>query len=160
MGVGSHKVMGKGYVNTENNQMASIGAMFNYTYHTKQPNLWSSSPASHMVIYSWLPGSPEMISHLKTIQPFVDIWQASETSHSIEAVWLTFSTNACLNIFSECIQLLCDGEKCVLLLYAWKTVFSQTQSQIVWWHTIECCGSNCSHFCARITSFYRAGSSN
>ena len=29
---GSHKVMGKDYINTENNKIASIDAMFNSTY--------------------------------------------------------------------------------------------------------------------------------
>ena len=34
--MGSHKVPGKGYVNTKTSQMASIGAIFTSTYHTKQ----------------------------------------------------------------------------------------------------------------------------
>ena len=35
-GWGSHKVVGKGYINTENSQMESTGAIFTSTYHTKQ----------------------------------------------------------------------------------------------------------------------------
>ena len=31
--VGSHEVAGKGYVKTENNQMASIGVIFSSRYH-------------------------------------------------------------------------------------------------------------------------------
>ena len=52
--MGSHKVVGKGYVNTENNQMASTDAIFTSTYHTKQLNPWPNSSASHVVNYSWL----------------------------------------------------------------------------------------------------------
>ena len=37
---GSHKVAGKRYSNTENIQMASIGAIFTSTYHTQQLNPW------------------------------------------------------------------------------------------------------------------------
>ena len=36
--VGSHEVAGKTYVNSENSQMASIGAIFTSTYHIKQLN--------------------------------------------------------------------------------------------------------------------------
>ena len=50
----SHKVVGKGYVYTQNNQMASIGVIFTSTYHIKQLNPWPNSSASHMVNYSWL----------------------------------------------------------------------------------------------------------
>ena len=43
--VGSHKVVGKGYVITENSQVVSIDAILNSTYHTKhdqthQPVVW------------------------------------------------------------------------------------------------------------------------
>ena len=31
--VGSHKIVGKGYINTENSQMAPICAIFTFTYH-------------------------------------------------------------------------------------------------------------------------------
>ena len=52
--MGSHKVVGKGYINTENSQMASIGAIFASTYHTKQLKPWPNSSASHVVNYSQL----------------------------------------------------------------------------------------------------------
>ena len=52
--VGSHKVAGKGYVNTEDSQMAFIGAIFSSTYLTKQLNLWSNSLTSCMVNQSQL----------------------------------------------------------------------------------------------------------
>ena len=44
----------KVYVNTENSQMASIGAIFISTYHTKQLNPWPNSSASCVVNYSQL----------------------------------------------------------------------------------------------------------
>ena len=46
--VGSHEVESKGYVNTENSQMAFIGTIFTSTYHTiaKQLNSWPNSTAS------------------------------------------------------------------------------------------------------------------
>ena len=50
--MGSHEVAGKGYVNTENSQMASIGATS--TYHTKQLNPWPNSSGSRVVNYSQL----------------------------------------------------------------------------------------------------------
>ena len=51
--VGSQKVMGKSYVNTEASQIVCIGAIFNSTYHMKQLNPWLNSPASCMMIYGW-----------------------------------------------------------------------------------------------------------
>ena len=57
--IGSHKVVGKGYVNTENSQMASIGAIFTSTYHTKQLHLWPNSSPSRMVNYSQLSACQE-----------------------------------------------------------------------------------------------------
>ena len=51
---GSHKVAGKSYVFTKTSQMAFIGGIFTIAYHTKQPNPWQNSRASHAVNYSWL----------------------------------------------------------------------------------------------------------
>ena len=51
---GSHKVVGKGSVFTKTNQMASIGAIFTSTYHTKELNPWPNSPASRVVKNSQL----------------------------------------------------------------------------------------------------------
>ena len=50
--VGSHKVDSKGLVNSENSQMTSIGAIFTFTYHTKQLNPWANSLASRVVNHS------------------------------------------------------------------------------------------------------------
>ena len=41
--VAMHEVAGIIYVNTGNNQMASIGAIFTYKYRTKQLNPWQKS---------------------------------------------------------------------------------------------------------------------
>ena len=52
---GSHIVAGTGYINTENSQMASTGAIFTFTYHTKQLNLWPNSSVRGVMNYSQLP---------------------------------------------------------------------------------------------------------
>ena len=52
--LGSHKVVGKDYVNTQHNQMPSISAIFISKYHTKQLNPWQNSSDSCVVNYSWL----------------------------------------------------------------------------------------------------------
>ena len=65
--------MDKGYINIENNKMASIGAMFNYIYHTKQLNLWPNKPSNYVVIYSWLSGYPRKMEPLKDHPALVDI---------------------------------------------------------------------------------------
>ena len=52
--MGSHKVVGKGYIFTKISQMTSIGAIFTSTYHTNQLNPWQNSSASRVVNYSWL----------------------------------------------------------------------------------------------------------
>ena len=71
--VGSHEVVNKGYVNTENSQMASIGVIFSSTYHTKQLNLWANSSASHAVKYSWLSACQWRWSHLKITQALMNV---------------------------------------------------------------------------------------
>ena len=48
---GSHD---KGLINTENIQLASIGAIFTSIYHTKQLNPWPNISASHVVKYNQL----------------------------------------------------------------------------------------------------------
>ena len=55
--VGSHKVVGKGYIFTKNNQMASIGAIFTSTYLAKQLNPWPNSSTSYVVNYIQLSAS-------------------------------------------------------------------------------------------------------
>ena len=62
--------------------MAFIDAIFTSTHHTKQLNQWPNSSASCMVNYSQLSAFQGIWSYLKTTRALVDIWQASETSHS------------------------------------------------------------------------------
>ena len=78
--VGSHEVMGRGCVSTENSQMAYIGVIFSSTYHTRQLNPWPNSSASHVVNYSQLYDFLKSWSHLETTKALIDVCQASETS--------------------------------------------------------------------------------
>ena len=120
--VGSHEVAGKGYVFTKTSQMASIGAIFTSTYHTKQLNPWPNSSASRVVNYSWLSasqgdmepfeGDPSTRGRLTSLRNKPQQKQPRQLSASIHA-----------SIVSQCIQLSFDGEKCVLLLCAWKASF-------------------------------------
>ena len=45
--MGSQEVTGKGYINIENSQMASTGAILTSTNHTKLLNPWPNSSAGH-----------------------------------------------------------------------------------------------------------------
>ena len=63
--VGSYEVVGKSYVNTENNQIASIDAIFSSTYHIKQLNPWPTLSFSFVVIYNWLSACPAYIEPFK-----------------------------------------------------------------------------------------------
>ena len=113
---------GKGYVFTKTSQMASIGAVFTSTYHTKQLNPWPNSSASRVVNYSWLSacqgdmepfeGNPSTHGCLTSLRNKPQQKQPRQLSASIHA-----------SIVSQCIQLSFDGEKCVLLLCAWKASF-------------------------------------
>ena len=113
---------GKGYIFTKTGQMAPIGAIFISTYHTKQLNPWPRSSASCVVSYSWLSacqgdmqpfeGNPRTRGHLTSLRNKPQQKQPRQLSASILA-W----------IVSQCVQLSFDGEKCVLLLCAWKAYF-------------------------------------
>ena len=60
----SHEIVSKSYFNTENSQMAFIGAIFNSTYHTQQLNPQPKLPATD-VIYSWLSACPGKMEPFK-----------------------------------------------------------------------------------------------
>ena len=62
---GSHEVVDKDNVNTENSQMTSIGAIFSYTYHTKQLNPWQNSSSSRVVNYNQLSACPWEMEEFK-----------------------------------------------------------------------------------------------
>ena len=122
MWVGSHEVVGKAYVFTKTSQMASIGVIFTNTYHTKQLNPWPNSSASCVVNYSQLSAcqgdmqlfesDPYTRECLTSLRNKPQQKQPGQLSASI-AGW----------IVSQRVQLLFDGEKCVLLLCAWKPAF-------------------------------------
>ena len=113
---------GKGYVFTKTSQMASIGVIFTSTYHTKQLNPWPNSSASRVVNYSQLSacqgdmqpfeGDPYTRGRLTSLRNKPRQNQPGQLSASIPG-W----------IVNQRVQLLFDGEKCVLLLCAWKPVF-------------------------------------
>ena len=64
--MGNHEVAGKGYVNTENSQKASIGDIFTSIYHTMQLNPWPNPLASCVLNYSRLSACQE------EMEPFED----------------------------------------------------------------------------------------
>ena len=121
-GAGSHKVVGKGYVFTKASQMASIGVIFTSTYHTKQLNPWPISSASRVVNYSQLfayqgnmqpfEGDPDTRGHLTSLRKGPQQKRPGQLSASVPGL-----------IVSQRVQLSFDGEKCVLLLCAWKATF-------------------------------------
>ena len=102
--------------------MASIGVIFTSTYHTKQLNPWPNSSASRVVNYSQLyacqgdmqpfEGDPYTRGLLTSLRNKPQQKQPGQLSTSIPGL-----------IVSQRVRLLFDGEKCVLLLYAWKPAF-------------------------------------
>ena len=120
--MGSHKVEGKGYIFTKTSQMASIGAIFVSTYHTKQLNPWPNSSANHVVNYSWLSACQGYMQLLEgdpsTRGRLTSLRNKPQQKHPRQ---LSASKPAC--IVSQYVQLSFDGEKCVLLLCAWKPAF-------------------------------------
>ena len=126
---GSHEVAGQGYVFTKTSQMASIGATFTSTYHTKQLNPWPNSSASRVVNYSRLSacqgemepfeGDQSTRGRLTSLRNKPQQKQPRQLSASIHA-----------SIVSQCIQLSFDGEKCVAIVCV-EGVFSQIRSHIV-----------------------------
>ena len=110
--------------------MASTGAIFTSTYHTKQLNPWPSTPASRVVNYS----------RLSACQGDVAIWRPPEHSWTsdTEASETSYSKNSPGNfqhrylpelLVNAGVQLSFNGElkasdwKCVLMLCAWKVAF-------------------------------------
>ena len=120
--------------------MASIVAIFTYTYHTKQLNPWPYLSASHVVNYSRLSacqgdvepfeGDPSTRGHLKSLRNKPKQKQPGQLSALVLA-W----------IVSQCVHLSFDGEKCVLLWCEWKLAFLRSShnyyicvSAILWPH--------------------------
>ena len=81
--MGSPKVAAQRNVSTKATQMASIGAIFTSSYHTKQLNPWQNSSASRMVNYSWLSGCQRDVT--KQLNP----WQNSSAGRVVNYSWLS-----------------------------------------------------------------------
>ena len=77
--------------------MASVGAIFTSTYHTKQLNPWPTLLASCVVIYIWLsayPGEVEpFIDHLSTYGHLTNLRNKLAIANT---AWATLSSNTCL----------------------------------------------------------------
>ena len=111
--------------------MASIGVIFTSTYHTKQLNPWPDLSASRVVNYSQLSacqgdmqpfkGDPYTRGRLTSLRNKPQQKQPGQLSVSIPG-W----------IVSQHVQLLFDGEKCVLLLCAWKLAFLRSGHNYRW----------------------------
>ena len=71
-------------------------------------------------------------SHLKVTQAPVEIWQASETSQGKSSPGNFHHQYLPELHISQCEQLSLDGEKCVLLLCAWKPAFSNSITYNYW----------------------------
>ena len=111
--------------------MASIGAIFTTRYHTEQLNPKPNSSASRVVNYRWLTAYQE------------DMWQPFKGDPSIRGC-LTGLRNKPQQkylgqlsapipawIVSQCEQLSFNGEKCVLMLCAWKVAFLKSGHKLI-----------------------------
>ena len=100
--------------------MASIGATFTSTYHTKQLNPWPNPSANHVVNYS------QLSTCQRDVQSFEGDWPSTRrhlTSHSKSSqgnFQHQYLPKLLINVYS---YHLFDGEKCVLLLCVWKPAF-------------------------------------
>ena len=110
---------GKGYFFTINSQMTSIDAIFICTYHTKKLNPWLNSSASCVVNYSRLSICQKDMESFEGDLSTVDIWQASETSHSKNSLG-NFQDQYLAELL---VQLSFDGEKCIWMLCKSKVAF-------------------------------------
>ena len=84
--MGNHEVVGKGYVNIENSQMVSIGAIFSSKYVShKAVKSMANSSVGCVVIYSQLsayPGEMEsFIDHLSTHRHLTSLRNKPQQKH-------------------------------------------------------------------------------
>ena len=117
------------YAFNKNNQMVSIGAIFTFIYHTKQLNPWLNSSANHVVNYSQLSAFQRNMEpfegNLSTCRHLISL---RNKPHQMQPGEILLSMTC--RIVSYCEQLWFDGEKCVLMLYAWKPAF--LKSSHIW----------------------------
>ena len=86
---------------------SSFGAIYTSTYHTKQLNPWLNSSARREVSYSHLSACPEGMDPLKFTRVLVDIWQASEASHSkssLDNIQHQYLPELVVNLCSYCLM--------------------------------------------------------
>ena len=112
----------KGYINADNSQMVSIGAIFTTTYHLKQLNQWPNLLASDVMNYSRLFASPREMEpfedHPSTCGYLINLRNKPQQKQPGQ-----FSAPIPVRIVSYCLQLSFDDEKFVLLLHVWKVDF-------------------------------------
>ena len=104
---------------------SSIGAIFTSAYHTKQLNPWLNSLARRVVSYNYshLSACPEGMDPLKFTRELVDIWQASEVSHSkssLENIQHQYLPQLVVNLCSHCLMVKSVSCCCV----HWSQLFS------------------------------------
>ena len=106
---GSHKVTGKGYIQTENSQMTSTGSISTSTYHTKQLNPWPNSKASCVMNHSQLSacqgemepfeGDPSNHGHLTSLRNKPYLKQPGQLSGP------TYLAELLANVYSHCLMM-------------------------------------------------------
>ena len=121
--VGSQEVAGKGYVFSNNSQITIIGAIFTSTCHTKQPNPWTNSLASCVMIHS------RLFACQGNIGPFESwlkhLWTSDRLRNDLDESRL-FQLSVVLNTSAvgPLMQLTNGDEKCVLKLCIYKTLLA------------------------------------
>ena len=102
--------------------MASIGVIFTSTYRTKWLNPWPNSSASRVGNYSQLSACQGDIQpfegHMHTRGFLTNLSNEPQQKQPGK-----LSASIPDSIVSQRVQLLFDGEKCVLLLCEWKLAF-------------------------------------
>ena len=104
-----HEVAGKGYVNTENSQMASIDAIFTSSYHTKQLNPSVNPSADCVVNYNWLSACQGEMEPLIQ-RPPKHSWMSykPQKQATVKVVWVIFSINTwselLVNVYGYCLM--------------------------------------------------------
>ena len=102
----SQVVIGLSSIKAENSQISSVSAIFGSTNHTKQLNQWPTSPANHVVIFSWMCAHP--VDHLSTCECLISLRKTA----TVKVALVTFnpSTYVLEWLVNVYICYLCDGE--------------------------------------------------
>ena len=105
--------------------MASIGAIYTSTYHAKQLNTWPNSSAGCVVSYRRLRLCQGIWSHLKVTLLSTHGCLTSFRNHPQQKQPWKLSALIPALIVSICAH---HGEKCVLLLGAWKPAYLKSSN--------------------------------